>query len=64
MTEQPEDILDEYTRACIAVAQLLRSNPVLTETQRLALENSLAIIQVNYNCRHRSTQSTGRANEL
>jgi hypothetical protein len=48
MAENLSETLEQYTQACVAVAKLLNSGAELSESQRLSLENNLAIIQLNY----------------
>ena len=40
--------LKEFSHSCVALAKLLQSGTNLTEVQRLTIDNSLAIVQLNY----------------
>jgi hypothetical protein len=48
MSDAIYDPLDEFSQACIAVANLLNNGTELSESHRLSLENSLAIVQLKY----------------
>ena len=40
--------LNEFSHSCIALARLLQRGARITDVERLSMENSLAIVQLNY----------------